>query len=64
MDRNGKKQKATRVDDAAHLERSDTKTQTRDTLDRMNADARLQRERSGGSGAGAARKGKGSGHRG
>lgn len=64
MDRNGKKQKATRADDGAHPERSDTKTQSRDTVDRMNADARLQHERSGRSAAGAARKGKGSGHRG
>jgi hypothetical protein len=63
MDRNGKKPKAARTD-GAHPERSDTKTQSRDTLERMNADAVLQRERTGGRSAPAAPPGKRGGHRG
>lgn len=60
MDRSGKKPKAARAD--AHPERSDTKTQSRDTLLRMSADAALQRERSGGSAAAAVPEGKRGGH--
>lgn len=57
MDRKGKKPKAKRDDGAAHPERSDTKTEARETLGRMAADARLQRERSGGGSPGSAQKG-------
>jgi hypothetical protein len=46
MDRNGKKPKAAR--DASNPQRSDQKAATRDTLGRMAADARLQRDRAGG----------------
>jgi hypothetical protein len=63
MDRNGKKPKAARTD-GAHPERSDTKSQSQDTVERMNADAVRQRERSGGGAAPAASKGKRDGHRG
>ena len=52
MDRNGKKPKATRTD--SHPERSDTKTQARDTTSRMEADARVQRERGGNAAPGSA----------
>jgi hypothetical protein len=62
MDRNGKKPKAARAD-GAHPERSDTKSQSRDTLERMNADAAIQRERSAGGAAAAVPKGRRGGHR-
>ena len=48
MDRNGKKKKAQPDPAAAHAERSDTKSQGRDTIGRMAADAKRQRERGGG----------------
>ena len=59
MDRNGKKPKAAR--DASNPERSDQKAAARDTLGRMAADARLQRERVGG--ANVPSKGTRQGHR-
>ena len=61
MDRNGKKPKAARTD--AHAERSDTKSQSRDTLQRMSADAAVQRERNGSGDASGASKGKRGGNR-
>lgn len=62
MDRNGKKPKAARVADA-HPERSDTKTQARDTTERMNADAARQRERGDGDAASTPAKGRRDGRR-
>ena len=64
MDRKGKKSKAERRGAAMHSERSDTKTQSHDTLERMNADALVQRARGGNSGARGPQSGKRSGHRG
>lgn len=61
MDRNGKKPKAARVEDA-HPERSDTKTQSRDTTERMTADAARPREQGGG-GASTTAKGRRDGRR-
>lgn len=62
MDRNGKKPKAARADEA-HAERSDTKGEARATLERMKADAILQRERGGRGGAPAPPQGKRGGRR-
>lgn len=62
MDRNGKKPKAARTD-GAHAERSDTKSQSRDTLERMSADAAVQRTRAGSGPASGTPKGKRGGHR-
>lgn len=56
MDRNGKKPKATTGADA-HLERSDTKGQTRDALGKAGADAHVPAAR--GEGAVASPRAKG-----
>jgi hypothetical protein len=64
MDRNGKKQKAKPDPADAHAQRSDTKSQARDTIGRMQADARLQRERGRGTATPAPQGGGKKGHRG